>query len=232
MNADACDPAKAFDDVVFDEFYEQALPVVYGYLLRLCGGDREQEWDLTQDSWVTVVDRLAQGQTDKATVGFLLSVARSRGHDVVASARTGSPGSNRSAVSIGHVGSRRRAARGPVAPGLRLAPCLRLRMVAGRDPNRRPQPRRRHRDLSRGRPRPRSAPRRGRLWPGLAAGVAVLTAHTASKQLNDSAVWGVERVDLPASQWTPGEPLGRPGRVVAGRGYRRMRSRRGRIELS
>jgi RNA polymerase sigma-70 factor (ECF subfamily) len=54
------------------------LPVVYGYLLRLCGGDREQAWDLTQDSWVTVVDRLAQGQTDKATVGFLLSVARSR----------------------------------------------------------------------------------------------------------------------------------------------------------
>ena len=46
--------------------------------MRLCGGDREQAWDLTQDSWVTVVDRLAQGQTDKATVGFLLSVARSR----------------------------------------------------------------------------------------------------------------------------------------------------------
>ena len=27
---------------------------------------------------MTVVDRLAQGQTDKATIGFLLSVARSR----------------------------------------------------------------------------------------------------------------------------------------------------------
>ena len=78
MGAEANLPAKAFDDVQFDEFYEQALPVVYGYLLRLCGGDREQAWDLTQDSWVTVVDRLAQGQTDKATVGFLLSVARSR----------------------------------------------------------------------------------------------------------------------------------------------------------
>ena len=78
MNADAHVPAKAFDDVAFDEFYDRALPVVYGYLLRLCGGDREQAWDLTQDSWVTVVDRLAQGQTDKATIGFLLSVARSR----------------------------------------------------------------------------------------------------------------------------------------------------------
>jgi RNA polymerase sigma-70 factor, ECF subfamily len=78
MSADAHVPAKALDDVAFDEFYDRALPVVYGYLLRLCGGDREQAWDLTQDSWVTVVDRLAQGQADKATVGFLLSVARSR----------------------------------------------------------------------------------------------------------------------------------------------------------
>jgi RNA polymerase sigma-70 factor (ECF subfamily) len=78
MGADASLPATAVDQVWFDEFYDQALPVVFGYLLRLCGGDHEQAWDLTQDSWVIVVDRLAQGQTDKATVGFLLSVARSR----------------------------------------------------------------------------------------------------------------------------------------------------------
>ena len=78
MNADAKDPAKAFDDVPFDDFYDRALPVVYGYLLRLCGGDRDEAWDLTQDSWMTVVDRLAQGETDTATIGFLLSVARSR----------------------------------------------------------------------------------------------------------------------------------------------------------
>jgi hypothetical protein len=30
--------------------------VVYGYLLRLCGGDRVEAWDLTQDSWMTDVD--------------------------------------------------------------------------------------------------------------------------------------------------------------------------------
>jgi RNA polymerase sigma-70 factor (ECF subfamily) len=78
MGADASLPAQTWDAAWFDEFYDQALPVVFGYLVRLCGGDREQAWDLTQDSWVTVVDRLAQGQTDKATVGYLLSVARSR----------------------------------------------------------------------------------------------------------------------------------------------------------
>ncbi len=77
MSAEANLPAKAFDGLPFDDFYDRALPVVYGYLLRLCGGDREEAWDLTQDSWVTVVDRLAQGQTETATVGFLLSVARS-----------------------------------------------------------------------------------------------------------------------------------------------------------
>jgi RNA polymerase sigma-70 factor (ECF subfamily) len=78
MGADESLPAKTEEPGWFDEFYDSALPVVFGYLLRLCGGDREQAWDLTQDSWVLLVDRLAQGQTDKATVGFLLSVARSR----------------------------------------------------------------------------------------------------------------------------------------------------------
>jgi len=77
MSADANVPAKAFGGVPFDEFYDRALPVVYGYLLRLCGGDRDQAWDLTQECWITVVDRLARGETDKATVGFLVSVARS-----------------------------------------------------------------------------------------------------------------------------------------------------------
>ena len=78
MSADASLPAKAVDEGTFDEFYERALPVVYGYLLRLCGGNPDDAWDLTQDSWVTVVDRLTQGQSDKATIGYVLSVARSR----------------------------------------------------------------------------------------------------------------------------------------------------------
>ena len=77
MSAEANLPAKAFDGVPFDAFYDRAVPVVYGYLLRLCGGDRDEAWDLTQDSWMTVVDRLAQGQTENVTVGFVLSVARS-----------------------------------------------------------------------------------------------------------------------------------------------------------
>jgi RNA polymerase sigma factor (sigma-70 family) len=78
MGTDTSPPLHAREAGWFDEFYDRALPVVFGYLLRLCGGDREQAWDLTQDSWVTVVDRLAKGHKDAATVGYLLSVARSR----------------------------------------------------------------------------------------------------------------------------------------------------------
>jgi RNA polymerase sigma-70 factor, ECF subfamily len=77
-NTDADLPVDVFDGVPFDEFYDRALPVVYGYLLRLCGGDADEAWDLTQDSWITLLDRLAQGQAVKATIGYLLSVARSR----------------------------------------------------------------------------------------------------------------------------------------------------------
>src|SRR5829696_2452856 len=78
MSADANPPAAVFGGVEFDDFYDRALPVVYGYLLRLCGGDRDEAWDLTQDSWVTVLDQLARGQADKATIGYLITVARSR----------------------------------------------------------------------------------------------------------------------------------------------------------
>jgi RNA polymerase sigma-70 factor, ECF subfamily len=79
MNADAKPPSgDAFSDVEFNAFYDAALPVVYGYLLRLCGGDDEEAWDLTQDAWMALVDRLAQGQRDTATIGWLVAVARSR----------------------------------------------------------------------------------------------------------------------------------------------------------
>jgi len=77
-NTDANLPVDVFDGVPFDDFYDRALPVVYGYLLRLCGGDRDEAWDLTQDSWVVVLDRLSRGQAEKATIGYLLAVARSR----------------------------------------------------------------------------------------------------------------------------------------------------------
>ena len=62
----------------FDEFYDHALPIVFGYLLKMCGGDRDQAWDLTQDSWMAVVGQLRKGQAGAATVPYLISTARTK----------------------------------------------------------------------------------------------------------------------------------------------------------
>jgi RNA polymerase sigma-70 factor (ECF subfamily) len=62
----------------FCAFYRANLPEVYGYLLRLCVGDKAQAEDLTQDVWVALVEELRQGHTDRADVRWLITVARSR----------------------------------------------------------------------------------------------------------------------------------------------------------
>jgi RNA polymerase sigma-70 factor (ECF subfamily) len=62
----------------FGAFYRAHLPDVYGYLLRLCAGDKAQAEDLTQDVWVALVEELRRGHTDRADVRWLIAVARSR----------------------------------------------------------------------------------------------------------------------------------------------------------
>ena len=62
----------------FCRFYREHLPSVYGYLLRLCAGDKAQAEDLTQDVWFALVDELSRGHTERADVRWLISVARSR----------------------------------------------------------------------------------------------------------------------------------------------------------
>jgi len=62
----------------FVDFYRNNLPTVYGYLLRLCGGDRGLAEDLTQDTWLALARELAAGRTERADIRWLLTVARSR----------------------------------------------------------------------------------------------------------------------------------------------------------
>jgi len=62
----------------FAAFYRAHVSDVYGYLLRLCAGDRSQAEDLTQDVWLALVEELRHGRTERADIRWLITVARSR----------------------------------------------------------------------------------------------------------------------------------------------------------
>lgn len=76
--AGASSAAMVMSSDAFCEFYRRVLPDVYGYVLRLCDGDRAQAEDLTQDVWLALVEELCQGRTERADVRWLITVARSR----------------------------------------------------------------------------------------------------------------------------------------------------------
>jgi RNA polymerase sigma factor (sigma-70 family) len=62
----------------FQAFYGEHLPSVYGYVLRLCAGDKALAEDLTQDVWLRLVDELRRGHHQRADIRWLITVARSR----------------------------------------------------------------------------------------------------------------------------------------------------------
>ena len=62
----------------FGRFYRAQLPVVYGYVLRLAGGDQVLAEDLTQDTFLTLTAQLKAGRLDVADIRWLLVVARNK----------------------------------------------------------------------------------------------------------------------------------------------------------
>lgn len=62
----------------FREFYDRALPVVYGYFFRRCGGRRDIAEDLTQETFVSAVMSLKQGSQVNAPLPWVVSIARHR----------------------------------------------------------------------------------------------------------------------------------------------------------
>ncbi len=74
----ATDTPDSDEPLGFDAFYRRNLPVVYGYVLRLCGGRIDQAQDLTQETWLSFVDHMRAGHGEIPDVRWLIAVARSR----------------------------------------------------------------------------------------------------------------------------------------------------------
>ena len=63
---------------VLRSFFAAAIDAVYPYVYRRCGHDRATAEDLCQDTFVTAVRTLQAGKVEVLTVGWMMSVARSR----------------------------------------------------------------------------------------------------------------------------------------------------------
>ena len=76
MKIDAAQGEDLSSPAVFTRFYRSNLPTVFGYLLRLCGGDRSLAEDLSQESFLALTGAIKDGHTEAADIRWLLTVAR------------------------------------------------------------------------------------------------------------------------------------------------------------
>jgi RNA polymerase sigma-70 factor (ECF subfamily) len=68
----------AVDPAWFRSFYEEALPAVYGYFFRRCGGRREVAADLTQETFVSAYQSLRRGVVVRSPLPWVVTIARRR----------------------------------------------------------------------------------------------------------------------------------------------------------
>jgi RNA polymerase sigma-70 factor, ECF subfamily len=62
----------------FREFYDRALPVVYGYFFRRVGGSATVAAELTQETFASAVRTLHSGVVVEAQIPWIVSIARRR----------------------------------------------------------------------------------------------------------------------------------------------------------
>jgi RNA polymerase sigma-70 factor (ECF subfamily) len=62
----------------FRLFYDEALPVVYGYFLRRCGGRVDVAEDLTQQTFASALAGLRAGTEVAAPLPWVVAIARRR----------------------------------------------------------------------------------------------------------------------------------------------------------
>lgn len=73
MNDAAIDPSERGHELM--ELYDEALPHVYGYLLRRCGSVPLAE-DLTSETFLAAVDALGRRTVAELNIAWLIGVAR------------------------------------------------------------------------------------------------------------------------------------------------------------
>lgn len=115
----SADPGLS-DPVAFRAFYDEALPVVYGYFFKRCGGHREVAADLTQETFLSAVRALRRGETVHAPLPWIVTLARRRLVDLY----------RRRAVRSGPVGE---WADTPVSVGSRWTSATEARLVSALD---------------------------------------------------------------------------------------------------
>ncbi len=62
----------------FEEFYDRALPVVFGYFVTRCGGRKDVAEELTQETFLSAMQSLERGVEIESELPWIVSIARRR----------------------------------------------------------------------------------------------------------------------------------------------------------
>jgi RNA polymerase sigma-70 factor (ECF subfamily) len=71
-------PGLLSDPQAFTEFYEKALPRVYGYLLARCAGEAWLAEDLTQETFLAAVAEIKRGRLVTDPMPWIVRIARNK----------------------------------------------------------------------------------------------------------------------------------------------------------
>ena len=98
-------PAALLEPEAFRLFYDRALPVVYGYFFKRCGGLMDLAADLTQETFVSAVRALRNGAQVDAPLPWIVAIARRRLVDHYRKAHRGNAAHRRLEPDVVQVGS-------------------------------------------------------------------------------------------------------------------------------
>ena len=66
------------DPISFKDFYDRALPVIYGYFFKRVGGSHALAADLTQETFISAVRTLQRGARVDSPMPWIVTIARRR----------------------------------------------------------------------------------------------------------------------------------------------------------